>query len=257
MWVCMDMVRTRASICVCSQTTRIDWCTWIQSPCVHLNLYVYGHPSMFRFMHFGAPSRRTCGRAFAAGARAGAPALGCICLRVQSPLRMHRCVYHALMCMRVCVRLCEVTSIDLARSSARPSIVARRARPQAHLLHEGEGAPRVARPVQALGGTVRPAPAAQPPCAFAAVPALRCYACAAACALPRRALDRATRRWMLRQRRCRPRRARMTGVRGRPARGRGGPEPPGAAVRLGRRYADNTELAALPAAVDWPSLKEL
>ncbi len=38
---------------------------------------------------------------------------------------------------------------------------------------------------------------------------------------------------------------------------RGGPEPPGAAARLARRYASNTELAALPAAADWPKLKKL
>jgi hypothetical protein len=54
-----------------------------------------------------------------------------------------------------------------ARSPARPPIVAWRARAarargarQVHRLHEGAGAPRVARPVQALGGPVRPAPAA-------------------------------------------------------------------------------------------------
>jgi hypothetical protein len=47
---------------------------------------------------------------------------------------------------------------------------------QAHLLHEGEGAPRVARPVQALGGPVRPA-AAPPPPALVAVPVLRCCMC--------------------------------------------------------------------------------
>jgi hypothetical protein len=38
---------------------------------------------------------------------------------------------------------------------------------------------------------------------------------------------------------------------------RGGLEPPGAAARLARRDAGNTELAALPAAADWPSLKIL
>ncbi len=37
----------------------------------------------------------------------------------------------------------------------------------------------------------------------------------------------------------------------------GGPEQPGAAARLARRVASNIELAALPAAVDWPSLKKL
>ncbi len=36
-----------------------------------------------------------------------------------------------------------------------------------------------------------------------------------------------------------------------------GPEPPGAAARLARREAGGTELAALPAAVDWPNLKTL
>jgi hypothetical protein len=38
---------------------------------------------------------------------------------------------------------------------------------------------------------------------------------------------------------------------------RGGPEPPGAAARGARRYAYDTELAALPAAADWPSLRIL
>jgi hypothetical protein len=54
-----------------------------------------------------------------------------------------------------------------ARSTPRPRIVARRARDarvrgsrQVHHLHEGGGAPRVARPVQALGDPVRLAPAA-------------------------------------------------------------------------------------------------
>jgi hypothetical protein len=54
-----------------------------------------------------------------------------------------------------------------ARSSPRPPIGAQRARAarargarQVHRRHEGEGAPRVARPVQALGDPVRPAPAA-------------------------------------------------------------------------------------------------
>jgi hypothetical protein len=37
----------------------------------------------------------------------------------------------------------------------------------------------------------------------------------------------------------------------------GGPEPPGAAARWARRSAYDTELAALPAAADWPKLKKL
>jgi hypothetical protein len=36
-----------------------------------------------------------------------------------------------------------------------------------------------------------------------------------------------------------------------------GPEPPGAAARSARRSASNSELAALPAAAEWPKLKLL
>jgi hypothetical protein len=79
---------------------------------------------------------------------------------------------------------------------------------QVDLHHEGAGAPRLARPVQALGGTVRPA--ARGRCA-------RLRRC--------RAPGRATRRWMRRRRRCRSSaaaepRSRMAAARGRPARGK-------------------------------------
>jgi hypothetical protein len=116
-----------------------------------------------------------------------------------------------------------------ARSSPRLPIVARRARPHASAVlrqvyrpYEGEGAPRVARPVQALGGTVRPAPAAAPPRAFAAVPAPCC--CAWRCRAGR--WGRTTRRWMRRRWRCRSSAAAeacalMAGARGRLARVRG------------------------------------
>jgi hypothetical protein len=77
-----------------------------------------------------------------------------------------------------------------ARSAPRPPIGARRARAarargarQVHLRHEGDGAPRVARPVQALGATVRPAPAAR-----RRARSRRCRRCALRVALPRRAL---------------------------------------------------------------------
>ena len=50
---------------------------------------------------------------------------------------------------------------------------------------------------------------------------------------------------------------RIACARGRPARVSGGPEPLGAAALVARRYAFDTELAALPAAVDWPNLKTL
>jgi hypothetical protein len=142
--------------------------------------------------------------------------------------------------MRVCVRACAVSfPVASARSSPRPPIGARRARAarargarQAHLLHEGQGAPRLARPVQALGGTVRPAPAATAVrvCGGAGNALLRV-------ALPRRAGT--ARRWRRRRRRCRSsagRRARArNGWRPRPtgARSGVGPEPPGAAAPVG------------------------
>jgi hypothetical protein len=40
-------------------------------------------------------------------------------------------------------------------------------------------------------------------------------------------------------------------------RGSDGPKPPGAAAQSARRDAGNTELVALPAAVDWPNLEIL
>jgi hypothetical protein len=118
---------------------------------------------VFRCLYFGAASRHACGRAFAAGARAGAPALGCICVRVISPLRKHRWAYHV--CAGGCA--CKRGHFLWLRPVRPPHlpIVARRARAarargarQGHGLHEGEGAPRVARPVHALGDPVRPIP---------------------------------------------------------------------------------------------------
>jgi hypothetical protein len=204
-------------------------------------------------MYFGAASRRACGRAVAAGARAYAPAFGHICHRVQSPFRMHRCVYH------VHAWRLPVAS---ARSPSRPPIVARRARPHARAVR---GRSIDSTKVQALPESLgrckllerlcvpRPSP---PPCTFTAVPAPQC------CAWRCRAERRTARRRMRRRRRCRSSaaaepRARMAGARSRPARGRDGPEPPGAAARSARREAHNTELAALPAAAEWPSLKTL
>jgi hypothetical protein len=152
-----------------------------------------------------------------------------------------------------------------ARSTQRPSIGARRARAarargtrQEHPLHEGEGAPRVARPVQALGDPVRPAPAAAAAvrvCGGAGAALLRV-------ALPRRALGphsaafgAAAAALPVVGRRPSPARAWLANVAD--WRVGGGPEPPGAAARSARRFASNTELAALPAAADWPNLKTL
>ena len=119
--------------------------------------------------------------------------------------RTHQCAYHAHAGARL--GRARRLSMGSACSPARPPIGARRARAarargarQVHRLHEGEGAPRVARPVQALGDPVRPT-AATPPCAFAAVPALRC--CRVRCCTGRWAGT--TRRYMRRRRRCRSR----------------------------------------------------
>jgi hypothetical protein len=91
----------------------------------------------------------------------------------------------------------------------------------------------------------------------------RCRRYASARALPRRALGRTTRRWTRRRRRrCRssasaePRARIISNAADRRACGVGR-KPPGAAARLARRDASNTDIAALPSAVDWPSLQTL
>ncbi len=90
-----------------------------------------------------------------------------------------------------------------------------------------------------------------PPAApFAAMPALRCCACAAApgAGLRHAALDVAAALQVLR-----PGRAWLAPASDRRAvGGEGGRSRP-----VARRSASNTELAALPAAAEWPSLKEL
>ncbi len=103
-----------------------------------------------------------------------------------------------------------------------------------------------------------PRPPPPPLFAFAAVPALRCGAWRCRTG----ALGRTARRWMRRRWRCRlpaaadPAHAWLAPAADRRA-VQGGPEPPGAAARWARRYAHNSELAALPAAADWPNLKIL
>jgi hypothetical protein len=238
--VCIDTLCTQVSICACAQAdaTRIDGCTCISrhpfSIYVHhpFSIYVHGHPSIFRYMYFGAALRRACGRAFAADAPAwAASALG----------YNHRseCTGVPITCMRVCVRACVVTFHGFARSTPRLPIVARRARPH---VREGHGRSIYSTKVKALPESlgqckllqylcVAPA-AAPPPCAFAVVPALcRCACAAAPGARPHHAaLVAAAAVLPVVGRGRAPRvqgwRARPTGVR------QGvGPEPPGAAER--------------------------
>jgi hypothetical protein len=96
-----------------------------------------------------------------ADARAGAPAWVASALGCNHRFRVHRGVYH----VRAGVRAWPL-SMASARSTSKPHVcpmlrgggAAARARGarQAHLLHEREGAPRVARPVHGLGDPVRP-----------------------------------------------------------------------------------------------------
>ncbi len=68
-----------------------------------IHLSVYGHPSIMRYMNLwiGIETRvPACG---CGGCARGGARVECICLRVQSPLRMHRCVYHAHALNRVCI----------------------------------------------------------------------------------------------------------------------------------------------------------
>jgi hypothetical protein len=165
--------------------------------------------------------------------------------------RMHRCAYQAH--KRVCACNAWRLYVASARSSQRPPIVARRARAarargarQVHLLHEGQGAPRVARPVQALAEPVRPA-------GRSAALRVRGGAGAGCRATPRSVVYGGGGAVGSRPS---PACACLASAADRRAVG-GGPEPPGAAARLARRSASNTELAALPAAVDWPFLSSL
>jgi hypothetical protein len=114
-----------------------------------------------------------------ADARAGAPAwvtsaLGTITVR---------CVYQAHAGVCACMRG-DFLWLRPVRAHVCPFCTAAR---QVHLRHEGEGAPGVARPVQALGAPVRPAPS---PGRLAR--SQRCRRCAAAmaCRVPRWAAPR-------------------------------------------------------------------
>ncbi len=91
---CIYRIHVCVNVCVCV-CARADVVWPSVQMCVCIDARVHGQLSTFRYVYFGAASRRACERAVAADARAGAPALGCICLSVQSPLRMHRCACHA------------------------------------------------------------------------------------------------------------------------------------------------------------------
>jgi hypothetical protein len=155
-----------------------------------------------------------------------------------------------------------------ARSTPRPPIVASRGGrgPHARAVRgrdisstKVQALPEWLGQCKLLEGLCVPRPPPPPPCACAAVPALRCGAwrCRAGALEPHRAaLDAAATALPVVGRRPSPAHAWLARAADRRA-VRGGPEPPGAAARWARRDAPNSELAALPAAADWPSLKYL
>ncbi len=113
--------------------------------------------------------------------------------------RRSECTGVSITRMRVCVRACVATfhgfgPFDPTSAHCCAAGAAARARGarQAHQIHEGEGAPRMARPVQALRGSVRPADCV---CGGAGAAPLRVR-----CRAGR--WGRAARRWMRRRRRC-------------------------------------------------------
>jgi hypothetical protein len=208
-------------------------------------------------MYFGATSRRACGRAVAAGARAGAPVFGCIGLRVQSPLRTRRWAYHAH-AMR------GLLSMASARSPPRLPIVARRVRPHARAVR---GRSISFTKVQALPEWLGQCKLLETLCVPRRAAAVRVCGGAGAALLTRGAAAPGAGAAPLgvgcggggvagRRLSAEPTHAWLARAADRPA-VRGGPEPPGAAARWARREAHYTELAALPAVADWPSLKYL
>ena len=146
MCVRMGALWTQVSICMCTQAddTCIDGFTGIQChPLIDVYIHVCVHLSIFRSMYLERPRATRVGVRLCGCAR-GCARGRCICLRCN-----HRSEYIgiSITCMRGCVWACireplEPTAVHCAAARA---CCAR----QVHLLHEGEGAPRVARPVQA------------------------------------------------------------------------------------------------------------
>jgi hypothetical protein len=226
MYVCLNghVVHTGVDMCVYP-----DRChAWIQSPihsskciyicvCMDIHLYLDACTSeRHRDARVGVRLRRVRARVRPRGSHLPQGTI----TAPNASVRLSRA------CGCVCVHAWPL-SIAAARSAARLPIGARRARAarardarQVHPHDEGDGAPRVARPVQALGGTVRPRrrPAAVRVRGGAGAALLR-VRCRALGAGPwHAALDAAAAALPVVGRRAR---ARMAGARSRPARGPG------------------------------------
>ena len=203
--MCGHVVHTGIDMCVywdrCHAHRRVHVCL---SPSVQLNIYVHGHPSIFRYMYFGAASRRACGRAVAAGARAGALARAA---SASGYNRRSECVGVPITRMRVCVRAMRGDfPVASARSAPRLPIVARRARPHARAVR---GRSISSTKVKALPEWLGQCKLLEQLCVPRPPPRRRarlrrCGRCAAArgATAPGR-WGRAARRWMRRRRRCR------------------------------------------------------
>jgi hypothetical protein len=162
--------------------------------------------------------------------------LGCICLRVQSPLRTHRCAYHAhagaCAYMRgdfPWLRPVHPHVRPLSRGGCGPHARAVRGRYIAYT--KVNALPAWLGQCKLLEELCVPRPPPPPPCACAAVPALRC--CAWRCRAGRRAAARGDGcggGGVAGRRPSAEPRARMAGARRRPARVGGGPDT----ARLGR-----------------------
>jgi hypothetical protein len=223
---------------------------------------VYGHPSIFRYMYFGAASRRAC--------ECGGCARGCARVGLHLP-QGSVAAPNAPVCLsraRGCVfRACAVTFHGFGPFA--PTSAHRRAAGAGRHAGAVRGRYISGTKVRALPewlGQCKlleelcvPRPSPPPPCAFAVVPALRCCAwrCrAGALEPPRAALYAAAAALPVVGRGRAPRahgwRVRPTGARS--GLGRSRPARP---HRRARRFASDTELAALPAAADWPNLKTL
>ena len=96
MCVRMGALWTQVSICMCTQAddTCIDGFTGIQChPLIDVYIHVCVHLSIFRSMYLERPRATRVGVRLCGCAR-GCARVRCIWLRVRSPFRMHRCVYH-------------------------------------------------------------------------------------------------------------------------------------------------------------------
>jgi hypothetical protein len=185
-------------VSICGYPKRRHVYRWVHvylSPSIHPNIYVYGHPSIFRYMHFGAASRHACGRAVAGAGVATwvASALGynhcfeCVGVSISVPNA----------CMRVCVCVCAcvVTFCGFGPFEPMSVRVARRARPHARAVHcRWIFSTKVKALPEWLGQCKLLETLCVPPQPRRLARSRRRRRCAAARAVPRRALGRTTRR---------------------------------------------------------------